>query len=151
MKDITPKREREAWRGKPTQTEPWEKIAAYWSNFAADMPQLEPLHRFVQTIASSPLSSSVFGRITWHGIALSDTPDFRSTDNTLEIDYFTPGGHFEFRHRTFSGNDDRKMVKASEALETLRLFLKYKYGVLIKIPEAESTRRDDRPPCTHAT
>ena len=100
------------------------------------MPNLEPLHRLVAVLAASPVSASLFGRITWHGIALSDTPDFRSTDNTLEIDFYPGGRHFEFRHRTFAGHDDRRMVTESEALETLRLFLKYKYAVLLEIPAA---------------
>jgi len=74
--------------------------------------------------------------VTWYGIALSDTPDFRSTDSTLEIDYYSAPRHFEFRHRTFSGHDDRKMVAETEVLETLRLFLKYKYGILFEIAGA---------------
>lgn len=136
MEEVTPKRDREAWRGKPTTTQPWPELVRYWADFAKDMPSLEPLHRLVAALASSSVSSSLFGRITWRGIALSDTADFRSTDSTLEIDYFNGGRHFEFRHRTFSGHDDRKMVTESEALETLRLFLKYKYGVLFEIPAA---------------
>ena len=108
MKEVTPTREREAWRGKPTTTQPWPELVRYWADFARDMPHLEPLHHLVAALASSPASSSLFGRVTWHGIALSDTLDFPSTDNTLEIDFYERGKHFEFRHRTFAGHDDRE-------------------------------------------
>lgn len=140
MTDITPKREREAWRGTVTQTQPWAEIVETWADLAKAMPKLEPLHRFVCALAASPASSVLFARSLMHGdgpgIALSDSPNFRSTDGVLEIRYFIGGKIFEFRHRTFSGHDDHKTVQASEAVETLRLYLRYKYGVLLEGPGA---------------
>ena len=134
MKEIALNRPTDVWRGKPRTTQPWPEIVSYWQDWVKDQPFREPLCRLVAALASSPVSSSLFGSITWHGIAISDTIDFRSTDNTLEIDLLTREGQFEFRHRAFSGHDDRKMVPASEALETLRQFLKYKYGLLFEPP-----------------
>lgn len=140
MTDITPKRDREAWRGTSRKARPWSDIVKYWADWEVELPRLQPLHQLVRTLASSPASSVLFGSIMTladgTGIFISDSPEFRSTDSTLEIRFFPVGGHFEFQHRTFSSHDDHKMVRASEAVETLRLFLKYKYGVLLEGPVA---------------
>ena len=140
MTDITPKRDREAWRGTLVKTQPWSEVVETWADLATAMPKLEPLHQFVRALAASPASSILFAGCRKHGdgpeIAFSDSPDFHSTDGVLEIRYFPVGEHFEFRHRTFSGHDDHKMVQASEAIETLRLYLRYKYGVLLEGPVA---------------
>lgn len=140
MTDITPKRDREAWRGIARVSRPWPEIVQYWADWVTEMPKLEPLHQLVRALALSPASSVLFGCIMplgdGTGIFVSDSPEFRSTDGTLEIRFIPSGSHFEFRHRTFSGHDDHKMVQASEAVETLRLYLKYKYGVLLEGPVA---------------
>jgi hypothetical protein len=140
MTDITPKREREAWRGTAQTARPWPDIVKYWDDFTIERPKLEPLRQLIHTLAESPASAVLFGSFFLHGegdgIMVSDSSDFHRTDNVLEI-YFRPtGSHFEFRHRTFSGQDDHKMCLASEAVETLRLFLRYKYGVLLEGPVA---------------
>jgi len=144
MKDITPKRDREAWRGAVIKTRPWSEVVETWADMATAMPRLEPLHQFVRALAASPASSVLFAASLKHGdgpgIAFSDSPDFRSTDSVLEVRYFIGGGHFEFLHRTFSRHDDRKMVQASEAVETLRLYLRYKYGILLEGPVAGANR-----------
>jgi hypothetical protein len=138
MKEITPKREREAWRGRPMTTRPWDYIVKFWADWAIERPKLEPLHQLVRSLAASPASSVLFGAFMKHGegpgVVVSDSSDFRSTDGTLWIYFRVSGGRFEFRHRTFSGHDDSKMCSASEAIETLRLFLKYKFGVLLEGP-----------------
>jgi len=140
MTDITPKRDREAWRGTVVKTQPWAEVVEMWADLATAMPRLEPLHQFVRALAASPASSVLFAASLKHGdgpgIAFSDSADFHSTDSVLEVRYFGVGRHFEFRHRTFSGHDDHKMVQASEAIETLRLYLRYKYGVLLEGPVA---------------
>lgn len=136
MTDITPKRERESWRGPTIKTEPWAEIVETWAGLAAAIPKLKPLHQFLRTLAASTVSSVLFASSLKHGdgpgIALSDSPDFHGMDGVLEIRYFLGGEHFEFLHRTFSGHNDRKIVQASEAIETLKLFLRYKYGVLLE-------------------
>jgi hypothetical protein len=138
--DITPKREREAWRGVVVKTQSWSEIVAVWTDLAEAMPKLTPLHNFVSDLAASPAASVLFAATLKHGdgpgIAFSDSPDFRSTDGVLEVRYFLGGEHFEFKHRTFSGHDDHKIVQASEAIETLRLFLRYKFGILLEGPAA---------------
>jgi hypothetical protein len=136
--DITPKREREAWRGIVIKTQPWSEILDNWAWYAKEMPRFKPLHEFISALAASPVASTLFAANLKHGdgpgIAFSDSPDFRSTDGVLEVRYFVGPEHFEFRHRTFSGRDDHKIVHASEAIETLRLFLKYKFGILLEGP-----------------
>src|SRR5688572_14615397 len=100
MTDITPKRDREAWRGTPRTARPWADIVAYWADWVTEMPKLQPLHELVRTLASSPASSVLFGSVMTladgTGIFVSDSPEFRSTDSTLEIRFFPGGGHFEF-------------------------------------------------------
>jgi hypothetical protein len=138
MKEITLKREREAWRGVVWETRPWPYVVKFWDDWTIERPKLEPLRQLIHTLADSPASAVLFVSNLRHGdgdgIVVSDSPDFHRTDGVLEI-YFRPGGgHFEFHHRTFSGHDDHKMCLASEAIETLRLFLRYKFGVLLEGP-----------------
>jgi len=52
-------------------------------------------------------------------------------DNLLFINYKARSHTFNFEHRTLSGKNDKKVCTESEALETLRLFLKYKFAVLL--------------------
>jgi hypothetical protein len=140
MIDITPKRERESWRGPAKAARPWPYIVQFWDDWTIERPKLEPLRQLIHTLAESPAAAVLFGSFFQHGegdgIMVSDSPDFHRTDGVLEI-YFRPtGSHFEFRHRTFSGHDDHKICQAPEAVETLRLFLRYKYGVLLEGPVA---------------
>ena len=67
-------------------------------------------------------------------VLLSDCADFRARDSTLRISYRPGKQQFEFRHTSFSGHDDQRVCAESEALQTLRLFLRLKFGVLFEIP-----------------
>ena len=138
MSDITQKRGREGRRGVVVKTRSWSEIVDTWADWAREIPRIKPLHRFVSALAASPVASTLFAANLKHGdgpgIAFSDSADFYSTDGVLEVRYFIVGEHFEFKHRTFSGHDDHKIVQASEAIETLRLFLRYKFGILLEGP-----------------
>jgi len=85
---------------------------------------LLPMLRLVESLAASPASSEIFGATSMFDLLLSDNRDFRGGDSTLCVSYDLAARQFQFRHRTFSGHDDQKSCAESEALQTLRLFLR---------------------------
>jgi hypothetical protein len=136
MPDITPKRSPEAWRGYVIHTQPWSAIVERCREEVARGHPVQPLLTLLEAIASSPISSEVFGTTSMSDVLLSDCPDFRANDSTLRIGYHREERQFEFRHTSFGGHCDLKVCPESEALQTLRLFLRLKYGVLFERPVA---------------
>jgi len=67
---------------------------------------------------------------------ISDCEDFRAGDGVLHICYRPAEHRFEFYHRAFSGHHDQEICSEAEVFQTLRLFLRLKYGVLYEIPSA---------------
>jgi hypothetical protein len=132
MKDITPKTRLEAQRGYVTRTRPWPEIVEHYRGVASYGPML----RFVEAIAASPASKQLFASTSMFDLCVSDTARFRSGDSTLYIAYHPSDFTFHFRHRSYSGHDDEKICSESEALETLWLFARVKFGVLYDRPTA---------------
>ncbi len=85
--------------------------------------------------ASSDLFAASLTNSDGPGIAFSKFADFHSTDGVLEVRYFGVGGYFEFR--TFCGHNNTDVVQISKAVEKLRLYLIYKYGVYLEVPAAK--------------
>jgi len=132
MADITPKRTPEAHRSYAVRTQPWPEIAERFRGVG----EFAPMLRFVETVAASPVSGQLFVSPSMFDLQVSDCPDFRVGDSTLRISYHPSHGTFTFRHHSFSGHDDEKTCTESEALETFRLFVRLKYGVLFDRPAA---------------
>ena len=93
-----------------------------------------PMLGVVEAIAASPVASGIHATTSMDTLLLSDCEDFRM-GNTLEITYRLDDRTFHFHHQSFSGQDDGKICSEAEAMQTLRLFLRLKYGVLFEIPE----------------
>ena len=134
MTDITPKRTSEAWRSYATHTRPWDAIADFYRDLIAHGWSMIPMLRVIETIASSPVATQIHGATSHETLLLSDSPDFRIGDSTLHVCYHPTEREFHFRHRSFSGHDDQKTCGEAEVLQTLRLFLRLKYGILFEIP-----------------
>lgn len=130
MTDITPKTRLEGQRGYVIRTRPWDSIAEHYRKHEA----LAPMLHLVEAIATSRVASQLYAGTSMFDLLLSDSADFRIGDSTLRISYRPSDRQFEFRHISFSGHDDQKACGESEALPTLRLFLRLKYGVLFEIP-----------------
>ena len=134
MTDITPKRTSEAWRSYTMHTRPWDAIAEFYRDLVAHGWSMIPMLRVIETIAASPVAAQIHGATSHEELCLSDCPDFRAGDSTLRICYHPTEREFQFRHRSFSGHDDEKTCGEAEVLQTLRLFLRLKYGILFEIP-----------------
>ena len=132
MTDITPKRSSEAYRGHAVRTQPWSEIAKRYRGVA----EFAPMLRFVEAISASPVSAQLFGAPSMFDLLVSDCADFRLGDSTLHVSYRPSDGMFRFQHHSFSGRDDEKTCAEAEALETFRLFVRVKYGVLFDRPAA---------------
>lgn len=132
MTDITPKTRLEGQRGYVIRTRPWESIIEHYQKHDA----LAPMLHLVEAVASSPASSQLFAGTSMFDLLVSDSADFRIGDSTLRISYRSSDRQFEFSHISYSGHDDQKVCAETEALATLRLFLRLKYGVLFETPAA---------------
>ena len=131
MTQIIPKRSAETWRGHVIQTRPWQAIADFYRERINDGVPLEPLLNLVEAINTSEAASEISGAtsMSHFDLLVSDSPDFHSGDSTLHISYSPTDRVFEFRHHCFSGHDDQRTCAETEGLQTLSLFLRYKYGV----------------------
>jgi hypothetical protein len=126
MSDITRKARLQAQRGHVIHTRPWTDIVERYRSLAS----FAPMVRLVEAVAASQASTQLFAATSMFDLLISDGPDFRFGDSTLVVSYHPTEGVFQFRHHSFSSHDDAKSCSKSEALETFRLFVRMKFGVL---------------------
>ena len=136
MVEIALRHDWEAWRGYVHHTRPWSDIVNFYQERIATGLPFQPLLQLVEFIASSRASSQIFGGTSMFDLLISDHEDFRTCDGVLHVMYRPSMHQFEFHHRAFSGHHDEKVCPEGEALLTLRLFLRLKYGVLCEMPSA---------------
>jgi hypothetical protein len=109
-------------------TKSWDEIAR---KLAENQSSYLPL---VQFILDSDFSSDIFGGLFLSGLLISDCPDFQLGIHMLRVESSRRGFLFSYsRGPGGHKNDAVKEVPASEALETLDLFLKVKYGINLKL------------------
>jgi hypothetical protein len=94
-----------------------------------------PMLSLVEAMASSPVASQIHGTTSMDTLLLSDSEDLSAGGNTLQITYQSDERTFHFHHRNSSGQDDGKICSEAEVMQTLRLFLRLKFGILFEIPE----------------
>jgi hypothetical protein len=101
---------------------------------AEDQSPYLPLVRF---ISGSDFSSEICGGVFISGLLISDSPDFQFGVHMLHVESSRGGFIFSYTRGTGGHKDDaKKEVSASEAVETLGLFLKVKYGVDLRMRKA---------------
>lgn len=113
----------------PVHTKPWPEIVR--SLEGTGSPYL-PLVRF---ISNSDYSSELFGGLFLSGLLISDEPVFQFGVHMLRIEAAGTGFTFTYCRGVRSGfaNDSIKTVPTEEAVATLDLFLKIKYGVNLRL------------------
>ena len=84
----------------------------------------------VECLAASPFADELFPTTSMHTLLITDNEQFHHDDNVLFITYDSRKHEFKFEHRTLSGKNDEKICGENEAMQTLSLFLKYKFGIL---------------------
>ena len=136
MTEITPKTRLEGQRGYVIRTRSWDTLVEFYRDLISKGWAFLPMLRLVEAIATSPTAAQIHGATSHSDLLLSDCADFRSGDSTLHIAYEPSARTLLFWHRSFSTHDDQKTCAEGEALQTLRLFLRLKYGVLLETPAA---------------
>ena len=121
----------EAWHGHVIHTQPWDAVAGHYRDMIAQGWPGEHFLQLVEEIAASPVSSELYAGTSATVLLISDCPEFHSRESVLRIAYRPADNEFDFHFTAFSGHDDQKTCSEAEALKTLRLFLRIKYGVLI--------------------
>ena len=137
MTDITPKSRLEGQRGYTIRTRSWDSIVEFYRDLISKSWPFLPMLRLVEAITTSSAAAQIHGATSHSALLLSDCADFRSGDSTLQIVYQPNDRTFAFHHRSFSSHDDQKTCTEAEALQTLRLFLRLKYGVLFDATMAQ--------------
>lgn len=112
-------------------TRPWPEIA---ERLKADKSPYLPL---VEFIMDSDFSLGIHGGVFLSGFLISDTPGFDIGKNMLRIKTTRTGFEFSYvRGPGYEKDNSTKEVPSSEAIETLDLFLKVKFGVNLKLRKA---------------
>jgi hypothetical protein len=93
----------------------------------------------IEKLAVSPVAKELYPHTSMATLVITDDEQFYFNDNLLSIDYNSKTREFDFEHRTLSGKNDKKTCREAEALQTLSLFLKYKFGILFDPKAAAST------------
>ena len=120
------------------RTMPWPKVLHDFDCFISVNPGYEPMRRLVYDLHSCA-SSDLFATQTMGGnLLVSPEEELHHDDNVLLVSYHPKEQQFHFEHRTISKNDDLKDSSNEEAWDTLRLFVGYKFGVLL--PQARPNK-----------
>jgi hypothetical protein len=136
MREITPPRS-ERMRQVAGQALTWPQVIDWYRRVIAEHHwQFETMLSLVERIAASPAATSLFPTLSMGRLLITDGPTFYFNDNVLFVSYDQSKRQFEFEHRTLARHDDCKTCPESEAMQTLELFLRYKYGVLLQTPAA---------------
>jgi len=138
LKEIFPKRIR---RVRPDPAQPWDSIVKRFQELASHNLCFDPMLKLVSAIASSPQAEELFAQKSMHSLLITDTEEIRNNDNVLLVSYSPIMKEFKFEHRTLAGKDDKKKCGEAEALQTLSLFIKYKFGVLFNPNPANKTAK----------
>ena len=132
MTEITLKAKVQAHRGPAMRTWAWADLAERWR----PLPSFAPMLRLVESVAASPASAQLFPAPSMFELHLSDSPDFRTGDSTLQVAYRPADSVFRFHHHGFSGHGDRQTCSEPEAEAMFWLFVRLKFGVLREKPPA---------------
>jgi hypothetical protein len=127
VKGIVPKG---ICRGTSMSASPWSKIVQRYKDLADHNSQFEPMFGMVSALAASPAIEQLFATTSMHTLLIANQEQFHSDDNVLFVSYQRDTREFEFEHRTPAAKNDRRKCGEAEALQTLSLFIKYKFGVL---------------------
>jgi hypothetical protein len=105
----------------------WEAIL---KTYRERIERYEPMLNLIEKLAVSPVAKELFPHTSMAALVITDDEQFYFNDNLLSINYNPKTREFDFEHRTLSGKNDKRTCSEAEALQTLSLFLKYKFGVL---------------------
>ena len=122
------------------RAEPWENIVKHY-RLCIGHWQCEPMLHLVESLAASSVANELFPTTSMHTLLITDSEQFYHDDNVLFISYNPKKREFEFEHRTLSHKNDKKICSEEEVFQTLRLFLKYKFGVLFDPKAASNTAK----------
>ena len=134
MKDITPPRLRKAWRRPVGKALPWDEVCSEIGHMVAKHPSYRPLLDLATFLATSPAATQLYSTYSLSGWIITDSPDLHWDDNVLLVRYDAKKREFEFEHRTLAGHNDLQCCSEAEGVERLKLFLRYKYGVVFDSP-----------------
>jgi hypothetical protein len=109
-----------------TRSKSWKDIRKHYG----DRESFSPIIRLLDWIQAQGLENEIFAHTSMFDLIISNQQQGRMGENALRIG-LSGRGHLRFRYdRLFASTDfEEKIVPHEEAVETLRVFLAYKFGV----------------------
>jgi hypothetical protein len=135
VRNVAAKKSSEPSHGYAVHTRSWESIVGFYHDLIWNGWAMLPMLGVVEAIAASSVASKIYAATSMNTLLLSDSGDLGAGDGPLEITYQADERTFRFHHCNVSGQDDGKICSEAEAMQTLRLFLRLKYGILFEVPE----------------
>lgn len=104
----------------------WDRLEKYFND-----RRCAPLRALVHLIRMSPSAAEIYGAQSMWTLLISNEPKFEMFGNAIHINYNPSSETLSFIHRVNPGPEDSRTCPAADGESTLKLFLKYKYGVLL--------------------
>jgi hypothetical protein len=135
VRNVSAKKSSDPSLGHAVHPRSWESIVGFYHDLIWNGWAMLPMLAVIEAIAASPVASKIHAATSMDTLLLSDSEDLGAGDGPLEITYQCDQRTFHFHHRNASGQDDGKICSEAEVMQTLRLFLRLKYGILLEVPE----------------
>ena len=115
-----------------TKTQSWPRIHAFYADLLAKhQVPVSPIIRLLEWLKEQGLEDVLFAFTSMHDLVITDHEEFDWDHHTLRVslDFQTKRFHFEYARHSGATDAMKKEVEEPEAIESLRQFLAYKFGV----------------------
>jgi hypothetical protein len=115
-----------------TKTQSWPCIHAFYADLLAKhQVPVSPIIRLLEWLKEEGIEDGLFAFTSMHDLVITDQEEFDGDHHTLRVslDFQTQRLHFEYARHAGATDSMKKEVEESEAIESLRQFLAYKFGV----------------------
>ncbi|HRE84157.1 MAG TPA: hypothetical protein PLN52_24140 [Opitutaceae bacterium] len=114
------------------RTENWPTVHAFYDHLLADYRvPVEPIIRVLEWLKEERIERELFAFNSMHDLVITDREEFDWDHHTLRIslDFHTKKFHLEYTRHSGASDRMKKEAEESQAIEVLRQFLAYKFGV----------------------
>jgi hypothetical protein len=110
---------------------PWPDVLTDFDSFSSANPQYGPMRQLVHDLYSCAASELHATQTMGGNLLLAVEEELHHNDNVLLISFQPDDRLFHFEHRSVSNRDDSKDATIEDAWNTLRLFVGYKFGIVL--------------------
>jgi hypothetical protein len=114
------------------KTENWSEIHAFYDHLLVDYRvPVGPIIRVLKWLKEEGIESELSAFTSMHDLVITDHEEFDWDHHTLRmsLDFHSKKFHFEYIRHAGASDRMKKEAEESAAIEVLRQFLAYKFGV----------------------